>query len=606
MIDFLGKLFSLARRYRTRLVLGILCGILSGLLNSALMVVVKLVIGVVFPSADAPSLTSQMERAPEFVRSLVGGIESALPRAAASGDVAVKVAAITLIPLVMFLRGLSLYLSSYCMQWVAIRAVMDLRARLFNHLVNLSLAFFHRISPGDLMSRVTNDTSVLLVTLNHSIPVLVKDPITVLGLAVLVVTQQPSLTFVSMLALPFCMVPIIVFSRRVRRASEAMQTNYAELSGLLHEAFTSNRIIKAYNLEPRVQQQFSDVSRRFVSQYMRVIRSYEISGPLIETLGAVSVALVFYYIALWAKTSMTPGDLMQFVGSIFLMYQPIKSMTRLHSQLEQARAATGRIFEILEIQPSVAEPKHPAPLRSERAEIRFESIDFTYEDRPVLRGIDLTIQPGHMVALVGGSGSGKTTLTNLLLRFYDPQLGVVRIGGTDIRQVSLHDLREQIAVVTQDTILFNDTIRNNITLGRPGASGAEIEAAACKAHAHEFILEKPQGYETVVGDKGATLSGGQRQRLAIARAILKNAPILVLDEATSALDSESERAVQAGLAELMQGRTTICIAHRLSTIQSADLIVVLDQGRLVEQGKHEELIRHGGVYQKLYALQFAP
>jgi subfamily B ATP-binding cassette protein MsbA len=297
---------------------------------------------------------------------------------------------------------------------------------------------------------------------------------------------------------------------------------------------------------------------------------------------------------------------MQFILSIVMMYPSIKALTKLHNQMHQAEAASGRVFELLETTSTVLDPARPVPLKAAGADIHFEDIDFAYGEKPVLRGINLTVKAGQLVALVGSSGSGKTTLTNLLLRFYDPQRGAVRIGDTDIRQVAVKDLRSQIALVAQETILFNDTIRSNIAVGRSGANDTEVQAAAEYAFAHEFILEQAQGYETIVGEKGISLSGGQRQRIAIARAIIKDAPILVLDEALSALDSESERAVQAGLEKLMEGRTTICIAHRLSTIQRADLIVVLDSGRIVETGTHSELMQNRGIYCKLYELQFEP
>jgi subfamily B ATP-binding cassette protein MsbA len=307
-------------------------------------------------------------------------------------------------------------------------------------------------------------------------------------------------------------------------------------------------------------------------------------------------------IALRGET--TAAGFLAFVVSIQMSYTKIKYVVRLFTQIIQAKAASARVFQILDTPSDLPEPAHPQPLKAAGAVIQFDGISFGYDGGKLFDKFDLTVQPGQLVALVGQSGSGKTTLTNLLLRFYDPQSGAVRIGGTDIREVTSQDLRSQISVVTQETILFNESIRRNIELGRPGATDEEIRDAAQHAYADDFIRKTPQGYETVIGEKGANLSGGQRQRLAIARAILKNAPILLLDEATSALDTESERAVQAALNELMQGRTTICIAHRLSTIQHADVIVVMDQGRIAEMGTHRELLARGGPYQKLYQLQF--
>ena len=604
MIQFIQQVFALARPYRGRLVLGILFGVLAGVANSALMLAVKLVLDVVFPDPGGSLLPVQLQRAPHFIQEWATGLSNLLPQSRPSAGMVVL--AVSTIPLVMLVRGVCAYLNNYFLQWVGVRATADLRNRLFAHLNSLSLGFFHRTSTGELMSRINSDTGAIQNAMSNNLVVLAKEPITIVGLVALLFSQQPRLTLLALLILPLCMVPVLVYARRLRKSSAAIQEHAAELSQVMHETFTGNRIIKAYNLEAAVQQQFENASARVVHHLMRVVRSMELPGPMIEFGGAFSVSLIFLYVALDTHSTMKSSDLFQFVGCIFLLYQPVKALTRLYHSLVQSRAASARVFELLATQPTVEEPARPVPLRAAGADIQFDRVDFAYAEKPVLQDIQMTIKAGQLVALVGASGSGKTSLTNLLLRFFDPNQGAVRIGGMDIREVALRDLRGQIAVVTQESILFNDTVRNNIALGRPGASEAEIISAARNAHAHEFIMEKPQGYDTVIGEKGVTLSGGQKQRLAIARAILKNAPILVLDEATSSLDTESERAVQAALDDLMQHRTTLCIAHRLSTVQHADTIVVLDQGRIVESGTHTELLAKQGVYHKLHQFQFSP
>ena len=605
MFKFMLKVWALARPYRVRLFLGIVTGVVAGLLEPVMVGTVTFVYGLVFPSANprAAVAADKLKWAPEVVKHWAESVEQAVSSGVQAHPGAIFVM-VAIIPLVLLLRGVFSYLNIYFLQWAAVRTVADLRVRLFGHLMNLSADFFSRTSTGELMSRIMNDTATLHGILSSATAVVVKDPVTLAGLLGFLLWREPKLTLLSLAVLPVCMIPVVIYNRKVRRAARALQAHVAELGNVMSESFSGQRIIKAYNLEAIVTEQFQATVRKFISHYMRIVRSAEIPGPLLEFVGAIGISLVLLMLVSQGGKRPDGSDFLAVLGSIFAMYRPLKNLTRLSSNIEQARAASERVFELLATRNSIPEPAHPKPLQAAGAAIQFDGVDFSYGDQAVLRNFHLTVKPGQLVALVGASGSGKTTLANLLLRFYDPQKGAIRIGGTDIREVATRELRNQIAIVTQETVVFNDTIARNIELGRPGADRAEIVEAAKHAYAHEFITEKPAGFETVAGERGASLSGGQRQRLTIARALLKNAPILILDEAMSALDTESEQVVQSALEELMQGRTTICIAHRLSTIQKADLIVVLDQGQIVESGTHSELMELRAAYFKLYQLQF--
>ena len=610
MTDFLRKIWGFVQPYRGRFFLGLLCGTAYGLLNGLLIAAVKVVVQLVFEGEC--NLHQQLEAAPKWIHPLTTRLAALIPplHAPPVNDHLAWILIIGAIPSIMLLRNTLQYLSIYLTNWSAMHAIADIRTKLFSHLQNLSLGFFNRASTGDLIARITNDTQVLYGIIGSSFASAVKDPITIVILVSYQLATNTTLTLISVVVFPVCIVPIVIFGRKVRRSARAVQQHNAELTNLMHESFTGNRVIKAYNLEETVSAEFRATTKKYVGQMMRVVRANEIPSQLMEFFGALGIAFVFFYVQQhlqYVPKEQQPkaADFLTFVLTIVMIYPPVKALTRLHNQLHQARAASERVFELLAMKNSVPEPVAPKMLHADQADILFENLDFSFGDKPVLRNINLTVKAGQMVALVGASGSGKTTLANLLLRFYDPDRGAVKIGGVNVREVRTADLRNQIAVVAQENVLFNDTIRRNIELGRLGATQDEIVAAAKHAHAIDFIAQKPQGFDTVIGEKGVSLSGGQRQRLAIARAVLKNAPILVLDEATNALDTESERAVQAALDELMKDRTTFCIAHRLTTILHADLIVVLDQGRIVEQGRHEELVRRGGIYQKLYELQFA-
>ena len=597
MFEFLKSIAYLVRPYRVRMGLGVFFGVLAGLVEPLLIFTVILVYKVIFPD-NAEEVNKWLSNAPGWVKNLAASVGSANPRSA--------FLFVAIIPGVFLIRGLVGYLNQYLLNWVAIRVVVDLRQQLFAHMMSLPAAFFGKARSGELMTRILMDTDAIRGAISSSVSTIIKDPITVLVMSGLLLWTEPRLTLMSLIVLPVCIVPISIYSRKGRKAASSLQDDAANVGNLMVESFTGHRIIKAYNLESTVDRHFKTLIQKFASNYMRLIRALEIPGPLLEFAGSVGVAFLLGYAVQNPQQRPSSGSFLTLVIAIITMYRPIKSLVRVNSTLQQGRAASRRVFELLATKSTLPEPAAPKPLQAAGADIHFDNVSFSYEEKPVLQNIQLTVQAGKLYALVGASGSGKTTLTNLLLRFYDPTSGAVRIGNTDIREVSTKTLRDQIAVVTQETVLFNDSIRNNIALGRPAATDDQIVAAAKHAHADEFITRNTEGYNLTIGERGTRLSVGQRQRLTIARAILKDAPILILDEATSALDTESERIVQAALEELMVGRTTICIAHRLSTIQKADVIVAMQDGRIAEMGTHAELLAKKGVYYKLHQLTSAP
>jgi ATP-binding cassette, subfamily B, bacterial MsbA len=509
--------------------------------------------------------------------------------------------------LVYLIKGLGGYASAFVMTDIGQRVVRDLRDRLFRHILDQSATFFSRHTSGQLMSRITNDVNQVQQAVSETVGDLMREGLSLLGLAAYLFYLDARLALVAVTGAPLVVYPLIRFGKRIRSTTRRSQEHLEHLSHVTAEAFTGHRIVKAFGAEAHEEQRFRRASERLYRTNLKVTSALALLPPLMELLGGVAVVgLIWYGSRQIVDKALTEGDFAAFVAAAFMMYAPIKKLSRVNATLQQAMAASERIFEILDTHSEVPERPGAQPLARLRQAIEFRNVSFAYDgvSKTILKDVSFTVRAGQAVAIVGLSGAGKTTLVNLVPRFYDVSDGAILIDGVDVRDVTLKSLRSQIAIVTQDTVLFDDTIANNITYGSPGASREDIETAATAAHAHEFIATLPEKYETRIGERGQMLSGGQRQRIAIARALLRNSPMLILDEATSSLDAESELLVQDALQTLMRNRTSFVIAHRLSTVRRADAIIVLERGRIAEIGRHDELLsRPGGVYAKLYALQ---
>jgi subfamily B ATP-binding cassette protein MsbA len=564
------RLVSYARPYWLRLALGVLFGAIFGGSMAGLILGLGKVVGMVF-GTDADL--------------------SWKARAAMAG----------LLPLFALARGVGDYFSTYFIEWVGQRAVRDLRVAAFAHLQDLALDYYQRTKTGDIISRVVNDSQVVQQAVSSVLADLAKQPFALVAVLAAMLWNNLQLAVVGLVLFPVCIVPVLYFGRRVRRFAREGQEKIADLVTILQEATTGVRIVKAFGMEPYEKQRFAERCHDVFHRAMKVTRARAAVEPIIVGLSAVGISLFLLYTM---HQRITISEFVVFAAALVALYDPVKKLSRIHMHVQQSSASADRIFEVMDAPVTIRDRDAAAELAPPVGEVAFEDVSFSYDHEPVLRRINLKVKAGQRVAIVGGSGAGKTTLVCLIPRFFDVSSGRVLINGRDIREYTLRSLRAQIGIVTQETVLFNDTVARNIAYGKPSATREEIVEAARRANAHDFIMALPQGYDTPIGERGLLLSGGQCQRLAIARAILRNPPILILDEATSALDTESERLVQAALDELMKNRTVFAIAHRISTIINSDCIYVLDRGVIVEQGTHRELYERGGPYKRLYDLQF--
>ncbi|MCK4363188.1 MAG: ABC transporter ATP-binding protein [Candidatus Aminicenantes bacterium] len=511
-----------------------------------------------------------------------------------------------LLVIVIFGKGLFTFLSSFLMKSIGYKVGKKLRDDLFGHIIYQSSDYFDYKSTGDLMSRLTNDVDRIQVAVAGSMGDLIREMFILLALLVYIFITDWRLALISFVIVPVAVIPLALFSRQLKKKGLLSQEKMAQIYNLLHETITGNKIVKAFTMEKLEIKKFSQATLSYFKASLKLAMTGSLTSPFMEFLGGVVAAFVLVLGATKiVQGHISPGDFVSFVVAIFYSYTPIKRLSRANNSIQQGVACYERIQEILNSKSQIVEHPKAYPLPPVKGSVKFENVSFGYNEMmPVLQEVSFEVMPNETVALVGLSGAGKTTIINLLSRFYDSTSGKITIDGIDIREVSLSSLRSQIGLVTQELILFNDTVRNNIAYGLEEISLDKIKEAAKAAKAHDFIMKLPKEYETIIGEKGTLLSSGQRQRLAIARALLKNPPILILDEATSALDSESERLIQIAMVNLMKNRTTFVIAHRLSTVRRVDKIFVLDKGAITEIGTHKELCRKDGIYKKLHDLQF--
>jgi len=570
-MDIYKRLIKLAKPHLPKFILAMLCMLVVGGLTSVLAFLVKPVLDDIFMKKNAAML---------------------------------KWIPIAVVAIYM-LKGLCTYVQTILMNFIGQRVVADIRNRLYQVIQTQSMSFFTKNPTGILMSRITNDVNSMQGAVSEAVTSLLKDSFTLICLMFVIFYRDWQLAFVAMVIFPVTIYPIATFGRKMRKLATRTQVTMGSLTTLLQETISGARIVKAFGREDYESSRFSRENENLLKLTLKSVTISAVSSPFMEFLGGVGIAAIIFYGGYQVIQGVsTPGTFFSFLAALILLYEPIKRLTNVNNTIQQGIAGAQRVFSIIDAVPEIRNKPEAIPLPAISKAIDIRNVTFRYEDTPVLKQINLTVRAGEAVAFVGMSGGGKTTLVNLIPRFYDVSEGQILIDGRDIRDVTMESLRAQIGIVTQQTILFNDTVRNNIIYGDVEKTEADIIRAAKAANAHHFIMNLPEGYDTVIGEQGTKLSGGERQRISIARALLKDAPILVLDEATSSLDTEAEIEVQEALENLMKGRTTLVIAHRLSTIRNADRIVVLVDGEIVEEGTHEALLDKKGEYFRLYQMQF--
>ncbi len=585
--DVYQRLFPYISPYRLRLAAGVVCGLLQGAATFGLIIAVFFGLGII--SGDNMDFSNLPK--PDEVEGQ-------------AGDVGLKrlILTVSILPVVALLQGLLFFCGKYLVEWVGHRVVTDLRNKLFGHIHALPMQFFSQSRSGELISRITNDTNLLTNLVSNVVGDLIREPFTLIACVFGMFVLDWKISLMVLVVFPIVVLPVAVLGKRVRKASKKGQRGLGDMLSVVQESIGGALVVKAFQMEGEEISRFNAFNFKVFRMHVRQSVARSINEPIMILLSALGMAGIVIYAYV---NNLSLALLVTFAMAMAQMYKPVKKLSQIHMRIQKAAPGVERVFEVLDISNTIADAPDAAAFSGTVETVRFNNVSFSYEDKLVLDGIDFESRSGQCIAFVGSSGAGKTTLVNLIPRFFDASGGCVELNGVDVRKYTVESLRRQIGVVTQQTMLFNRSVAENIAYGSDGATRDQIEDAARRANAHEFILQLENGYDTVIGERGSLLSGGMAQRVAIARALLRNPPILILDEATSALDTESERLVQGALDELMKNRTVFVIAHRLSTIAHADTIVVMDQGKIIERGSHAELLARGGKYKYLYDIQFA-